>query len=110
MNVAAIVVVGNVDPLTIEEIARLDPDDVNAFDRRAIEPYRDTQAGDALLVVSYTLPLTFFAYPDTRHDWKTLGVIWAEVTLINLGLNGLVKGLLKALNRVITNRAWNRIP
>jgi membrane-associated phospholipid phosphatase len=93
LSIAAIFVVENVDPLTIEEIARLDPDDINAFDRKAIAPYRDTNAGDALMFVSYMLPLTFFAYPDTKHDWKTIGVMWAEVTLINLGLNGVVKGL-----------------
>jgi len=93
LSIAALIVVENVDPLSIEEIARLDPDDINSFDRKSVEPYRDTLAGDALMAVSYMLPLTFFAYPDTRHDWKTIGVMWAEVTLINLGLNGVVKGL-----------------
>lgn len=93
LSLAAVVVVENADPLTIEEINQLDLDDINSFDRSAVEPFRETEAGDALMYGSYLLPLTFLTYPETRHDWKMLGVMWAEVTLINLGLNGVVKGL-----------------
>jgi membrane-associated phospholipid phosphatase len=88
-----VILVDNVEPLTLEEINNLDPDDINSFDRRAVEPYRETQAGDALLFASYLLPLTIFTYPDTRHDWKTTGVMWVETTLIQLGVTGVVKGL-----------------
>jgi membrane-associated phospholipid phosphatase len=93
LSVAALIIVENVDPLTLQEINQLDPGDINSWDRGAIEPYRNTHAGDALLYASYLLPLTFLAYPDTKHEWKTLGVMWAEVTVINLGLNGVIKGL-----------------
>jgi membrane-associated phospholipid phosphatase len=93
LGVSAIIVLDSVDPLTEEQIASLNPDDVNSFDRNSIAPYRDTASGDGLLIASYMLPATFLVYPVTRKDWQTLGVMWAEVTLLNLGLNGVVKGL-----------------
>lgn len=93
LGVGALVALGGVDPLTEDEIARLDPGDINDFDRKAIEPFRETGTGDAFLYASYLLPLTFLTYTDTRRDWKTLGVIWAEATLIQWGITGLAKGI-----------------
>ncbi|NOR15985.1 MAG: hypothetical protein GQ544_09785 [Candidatus Aminicenantes bacterium] len=49
----------DLDPLTSEEVAKLDPSDVNAFDRGAIHPKRKTLAGDYLLLGSLLLPLLF---------------------------------------------------
>lgn len=93
LGVASLAILNNVEPLTVGEIERLDVNDINDFDRRAVEPYRETQAGDALLYASYLLPLTFLAYPHTKRDWKNIGVMWVETTLINIGLNGVIKGL-----------------
>jgi hypothetical protein len=93
LGVSAAIIIENVDPLTIAEIDQLDPDDVNRFDRPAIKPYRETRAGDALMYASYALPLTLLFRQDTGPDWKRLGVMWGQVTLINLGLNGVLKGL-----------------
>jgi hypothetical protein len=70
LGVAAVVAIGNVEPLTLEEIDQLDPGDINKFDREAIQPYRETETGDALLYASYLVPLTFLTYPDTRRDWR----------------------------------------
>jgi len=93
LSVAALILMENVDPLTIEEINRLDTGDINSFDRKAIEPFREARVGDGLLYASYVLPLTFLVHPDTKSDWRILGVMWGEVMLINLGLNGIVKSL-----------------
>jgi membrane-associated phospholipid phosphatase len=91
LGAGGLVLVGSTDPLTPDEISRLDPADVNGFDRDAIGPLRDDHAGDALSVISYLMPLAFFATPDTRRDWTTLGVMWVEATLLNLGVNGIAK-------------------
>jgi hypothetical protein len=80
-----------IDPLTPDEIADLDINDVNSFDRGAMSPYRETGAGDALLYTSYLLPLTFLAHERAREDWKTLGVLWVETLALQLGINGFVK-------------------
>jgi len=95
IGIAALVTIDNVDPLTLEEIAALDPEDVNEFDRHGFNEYREANSGDRMLAMSYLLPLTFFTYADTRRDWKTLGVMWAEVVLLQMSINGLVKGTVK---------------
>ena len=91
LGVTGLVMVSQVDPLTFDEIAALDINDVNSFDRRAVEPYRDTAAGDALLYTSYLLPLTFLTYKDTRNDWQTLGVMWIQTVILQASIAGIVK-------------------
>jgi membrane-associated phospholipid phosphatase len=91
LGVGGLVLLADVDPLTIDEIGRLDADDVNDFDRDSIVPFRNARAGDALAAVSYLLPFTTFLRGDTRQDWETIGVMWVEATLLNLGINSVVK-------------------
>lgn len=91
LGVTSLVLLGNVDPLTIDEINALNPDDVNSFDRGAIEPYESSQSGNVLTGISYLLPLATFMRDDTKRDWQTIGVMWLEATALNLGINGVVK-------------------
>jgi membrane-associated phospholipid phosphatase len=93
LGISALAVINSVEPLTYEEIAALDPEDINGFDRDGVQPYRDTHAGDALLYASFVLPLTLLGPEETRADWKILGVMWAETVLLSAGINGVVKGL-----------------
>jgi membrane-associated phospholipid phosphatase len=90
-GVSSLVLLAGVDPLTVDEIDQLNPDDVNDFDRDSIVPYRSAHAGDALAAVSYLMPFTTFLRADTKRDWETIGVMWAEATLLNLGINGVAK-------------------
>ena len=91
LGVTSLAMLSQVDPLTLDEIAALDINDVNSFDRGAVEPYRETAAGDGLLYASYLLPLTFLTYKDTREDWQTLGVMWIQTMILQASINGIVK-------------------
>jgi len=91
-GVTALLILSNLDPLTIEQIDALNPNDVNSFDRHYIGPLHPDHAGDVLLTGSYLLPLTFLAVSDTRKDFWDLGLMYGEVLLINAGLTGIVKG------------------
>ncbi len=93
MGISGLVLVNNATPLTAEEIAQLDPNDINPFDRHSVGQYREVKTGDVLLYTAFLLPLTFMADKGTKRDWKTLGVIGIEVLLIQAGLNAIVKGL-----------------
>jgi membrane-associated phospholipid phosphatase len=95
LGVTSLILMENVEPLTPEAIAQLDPGDINGFDRRGVNEFRETRAGDGFLYASYLLPLTFLVGGETRQDWRTLGVLWAEVTLFNLSLNGVTKASVK---------------
>ena len=80
-------------PLTEMEVALLDPNDVPKFDRATITTYRKDRVGDIMLVSSVFLPLAFFFQTDTKKDMGTLGLMAAEVFLLQLGVNFLAKGL-----------------
>ncbi len=91
LGIISLAMLQQVDPLTLDEIAALDINDVNSFDRNAVYPYRETTAGDVLLYTSFLLPLTFLTYEDTRNDWQILGVMWVETVLLQATINGIVK-------------------
>ncbi len=91
IGVTSLAMYSQVDPLTLDEIANLDINDINDFDRSAVKPYRETVASDGLLYASYLLPLTFLAYADTREDWRTLGVMWIQTMILQTSITGIVK-------------------
>lgn len=91
-GVTALIILGNLQPLTQEEINVLNPADVNGFDRGAIGPYEEDHVGDALLYGSYLLPLTFLAYEPTNKDFLELALMYGEVLLIQGSVTGIIKG------------------
>lgn len=92
---ASLIIRHNMDPLSEEEIAALDPMDVPSFDRSTIKKKQDMPAGDFLLYSSVFLPLTFFAHEETRKDMGTLAVMAGEVFIFQWGLNYMTKVLTK---------------
>ena len=93
LNLGGLALINEIEPFTQSELALLDPADVNSFDRSGMEPYRSDDAGDALLAASFALPFTLLADSRTREDWKTLGVMWGEVLLLQAGVTAVTKGL-----------------
>lgn len=83
----------DMDPLTKEEVAALDPMDVNKFDRATITSKRKMPSGDLLLLGSLFLPLTFLTNGETKRDIGMLAVMAGEVFVLQLGLNFVTKGL-----------------
>jgi membrane-associated phospholipid phosphatase len=84
-----------VKPLTSAEVTALNREDINTFDRGLMQPYHEDHAGDVLAVGSYLFPLAFLANDDTRRDFDTLGTMWVEATMLNLGLAGVLKAATK---------------
>jgi membrane-associated phospholipid phosphatase len=80
-----------VEPLSVEEVLALDPGDINSFDRASITPFRETLDGDVMMYASFLLPLSLLSHEGCREDIRTLGVMWAEVLLLEAGLNAAVK-------------------
>ena len=95
LNITGLIITNNITPLTEQEISELDVNDINSFDRNAIQPYRESLNGDLLLYGSFLLPLTFLANDNTRRDWQMLGVMWLEVMAIQSGINLITKSLVK---------------
>ena len=95
LNAYNIYLQNKVDPLTPMQIAQLDPEQVNPFDRKTIDNYRDRTAGDLLLYASFimplTVPLTIYKGEEHKSDWKVWAVMTSELFLINGGFNGVLK-------------------
>lgn len=71
--------------LTEQEIGNLDKNDINRFDRIATEYYSaDARfTSDILLGSSFAIPFLFLAKKQIRYEFLDLGVMTAEVVLIN---------------------------
>ncbi len=84
-------------PLTDAEIAKLDIDDINSFDRPATGYYGEgaREASDILLTFSYALPLTTLFFLDTKSELGTIGIMLAETLLLNEALTGITKTLVE---------------
>lgn len=95
LGLSGMAVIHNIDPYTETELAALNSQDVNSFDRAGMHPYREDVAGDVMRSVSLALPLTLLIDERTREDWKTLGVMWGEVLLLQSGLTAITKGLVQ---------------
>jgi len=96
-----------VAPLTPIEIAQLDPEQVNPFDRKTIDNYREEGAGDVLLYASFlipfTVPLTIYKGEEHRSDWKVWAVMTSELMLLNGGFNGIIKSSVLRIRPFVYN-------
>ncbi len=81
--------------LTHDQIAALDPNDVNRFDRRAIgnSLEKGTLVSDILLGTSFVLPTAVLAVKRCRADALLIGLMWVEVAGLTLGTTEYVKSL-----------------
>lgn len=86
----------SVDPLTPADVAALNRNDVNAFDRGATNEWNPSIAriSDLTLYTNAGLPilLTLGTKP-MREDMKTLGIMYLETLLIANGVESTVKAL-----------------
>jgi len=84
-----------IDPLTDKEIAELSKNDINSFDRSAADNWsrKADKWSDRTLTPIMISPLAFLAADETRNDFITIGVMYAESLLITSGLNGTVKNI-----------------
>jgi hypothetical protein len=95
LTLGGLIAYENVKPLTLDEIRNLDRTDINRFDRGVVRPFRDGLAGDVATGASMVLPFTLLASHRIRPEWKTIGVMWSEVLLLQTGVNAIVKSLTK---------------
>lgn len=95
LGISGVALMEEIEPFTEAELAALSTQDINSFDRSGMEPYRGDAAGDVLKYASFALPLTLLADQRTRQDWKTLGLMWGEVLLLESGLTAMTKGLIE---------------
>ena len=84
------------EPLSLEDVGKLNASDILAFDRRTTNySERAVITSDVLLMSSYAAPLALLAFDDTRSDAGTLGLILVETLMLNEALTGITKALVR---------------
>ncbi|MGI9543712.1 MAG: phosphatase PAP2 family protein [Cyclobacteriaceae bacterium] len=103
--ILASVLNSSIKPLTEEQIASLDPSQINAFDRPAVDQYngRKENISDLLLGVSILTPLSLFADKNIRHDAAPIAVMLSEVAMLNVGVTSSFKGGFKRIRPYVYN-------
>jgi membrane-associated phospholipid phosphatase len=78
----------NKDPLTMEELASLNPRNVNRFDRSATRHFSESASriGDYMFYGSMPLPLVFLFDKNTRKDFVKLATLYLEA----MGVTGII--------------------
>ncbi|MGB1247624.1 MAG: phosphatase PAP2 family protein [Chitinophagales bacterium] len=95
----------NRDILTIEQIERLNAQDIWAFDRGVTNNWNTTaaKASDGFLYTSIATPLLFLADKRTRQDFGKIALISTEVFMLNSGITFLTKELSKRTRPYVYN-------
>ncbi len=85
------------EPLTAEDLGKLNASDIFAIDQAATGFYGENAriASDITLTTSYFLPLAILGFQDGRKDAGTIGVMLAETVLLNEAITGITKALVK---------------
>ncbi len=96
---------GGIEPLTAEQIAALDREDINAFDRPATYNYSEHSAdlSDWGLRLFIVLPAALMADAKMRSDAATVGMLYLET----MALAGVATELTKVSVRRIRPYAYN---
>jgi hypothetical protein len=68
LNITGLIITNNISPLTLQEINELDVNDINSFDRNAIQPHRESLNGDLLLYGECLQNLSDIFYVKLRYN------------------------------------------
>ena len=84
------------EPLSLEDVGKLNVDDILAFDGGGTNYSEGAAAtSDILVMSSFAAPLALLAFDETRSDAGTLGLILLETVMLNEALTGITKALVK---------------
>ncbi len=88
---------GKVDPMTEEDILKLDPLRVNPLDRPVTKNWspKAHKASDVLLHTAFYSQFGLLLDPNSRDEAGTIGIMMAEAALINNGITNIFKGTVK---------------
>ncbi|WP_240543759.1 phosphatase PAP2 family protein [Spirosoma foliorum] len=105
---ASVALSHTIDPLTQTEINALNPNDINAFDRKAVYRWSTTadRLSDVTLVGNVALAglLTVGTKP-MRQDIKTVAVMYLETILLASGIERTIKGVTQRTRPYVYNPA-----
>ena len=81
--------------ITPEEILSLNKNEINSFDRSAINYYSKnfSLVSDVLLITNVCLPTAFIFLDEARNELKNIGVMYLETLTLTYGITNLTKNI-----------------
>lgn len=97
----------NMDPLTVAELAALDPSQVNPFDRMATDFFSDRVdfASDLTLIAGAMAPFALLAGDQPRQEMKTVGLMLLEGYLWTEAFTSISKSVFQRIRPYAYNPA-----
>ena len=92
-------------PLTLNEISNLNKNDINSFDRSAVNFYSKTYNTYSNLMVGagMSLPLAFTFITETKNDIPVIGIMYIENLLYAFFLPSFTKGGIERIRPYVYN-------
>lgn len=81
--------------INAQEISSLDKNQINFFDRSAVNYYSKNLSllSDILMFTSASLPLSFIMFDNAKKDLKAISVMYLETLTLTYGVTNLTKNL-----------------
>lgn len=97
LNIVGAFLIGQQNAVTLDELALLDRNDVNSFDRGATNNYssRAQTISDVMLFTGATIPLFTLFSNNCRQETKSIAFMTVETVLITGGLTSITKAIAK---------------
>ncbi|WP_224995589.1 phosphatase PAP2 family protein [Cesiribacter sp. SM1] len=105
MAIGGFILKARVPQLTESQLAALDPNAINSFDRGAVDNLRelDSNLSDYLLGVSAIAPFSVLASRSIRRESLAVMVMYLETAALTGGLTNLSKGLFRRKRPYVYN-------
>ena len=96
LSITGLILKGNTDPLSTQEIAGLSREDINWLDKGAIYNWDEkvSDISDWLVTATIVSPLTLFLSKDIRKDFQTVGIMYLETLLLTSSIRSITKGFI----------------
>jgi len=88
-------IVGNTDPLTVEDLKSVSRDNVNSFDRSATYILSDKawNLSNYVLAINLLSPGLLLLSSEVRDDFSEFSVMYLETVLLSYSISNITKGL-----------------
>lgn len=97
LNILGSIFIGQQNTVTLDELALLDRNNVNSFDRGATDNYssRAQTISDVMLFSGATIPMFTLFSNNCRQETKSIAFMTVETVLITNGLTNITKSIAK---------------
>jgi membrane-associated phospholipid phosphatase len=93
--------------ITPQEILSLNLNDINAFDKSAVNYYskKISLVSDVLMFASISLPISFILMKDAKNELNNIGIMYLETLILTYGITNLTKNIFQRFRPYAYNQS-----